>query len=585
MSNRRDQLTDDAITQFLRSRSADPELGLLDDIVQTVGATPQDRPWLELPGVRLPRRAVLIVAIALLLATMGAIGVGSLLLRPDLTVTPLPATAGDWERVQVELPSGHVGNVVSLAASPRGLLAVVGEGVPDGSEYLDEARLAVSTDGQNWTFVSDDQHPQLSTPRSFGYPSVLGTDRGFLMLQLQEVWTSEDGYDWQRLASPVTDAGLETMRAATAGGPGLVAVGGDKAWYSNDGSDWSVAAVPALPEEILARPDSERYVEMTGVTAVGNDLVAWGIAEVPLADNGDEHLVVPLLWASSDGRTWVSVADSEMVSVAAVTGGPGGFVAAGQADSRAAVWFSADGQAWARVAEEMPANMMLNAAAGTSNAHVVVGADGVCPDPESCPDQEAVIWTSADGRSWSRVPSDDRFTAASAETVVAWGSRFVVGGAQRRQPVMWISGSEQPESGGNARAAPAEAISTPAPGEPVQLAGTWQAADLPPDSGHQTMAIVELQGGTYQVTIRDDVASVCGGIPSTMTGVAEPAAAGTLVIEQPELACDDGSPAKAVTGPPLEEQLGGLELIYDSPRDALHDSFGLEWTRVPVAPR
>jgi len=90
MSERFDQLTDDRITQFLRSRSADPDLSLLDDIVRAVGATPQDRPWLGLPSTLLPRRTLLIVASALLLATIGAIGVGSRFLQPD----PLVITFG-----------------------------------------------------------------------------------------------------------------------------------------------------------------------------------------------------------------------------------------------------------------------------------------------------------------------------------------------------------------------------------------------------------------------------------------------------------------------------------------------------------
>ena len=53
MSERSEQLTDDAISQLLRTRSVDPELGLLDDIVRAVGATPQDRPWLGLRPMRL----------------------------------------------------------------------------------------------------------------------------------------------------------------------------------------------------------------------------------------------------------------------------------------------------------------------------------------------------------------------------------------------------------------------------------------------------------------------------------------------------------------------------------------------------
>ncbi|MEO6578479.1 MAG: hypothetical protein ABIO99_06230 [Candidatus Limnocylindria bacterium] len=92
MSERSDHLADDAIAQFLRTRSADPDLGLLDDIVRAAGATSQDRPWLGLRPILLPRRTLLIVASALLLAAMGAIGVGSRLLQPDPLVTTFGGT-------------------------------------------------------------------------------------------------------------------------------------------------------------------------------------------------------------------------------------------------------------------------------------------------------------------------------------------------------------------------------------------------------------------------------------------------------------------------------------------------------------
>jgi hypothetical protein len=232
---------------------------------------------------------------------------------------------------------------------------------------------------------------------------------------------------------------------ATAGGPGLVGVGDDKAWYSVDGSDWSLAAVPPLPAEILARPDSQRYVAMTGVTGAGNDLVAWGLAEVPLADNSDEHLVMPLLWASHDGRAWASVVDPEMDSVTAVTGGPHGFVATGQAGSEPAVWLSADGEVWERVAEggfTSPVRLELNSASATTAGYVVVGTDGQCVY-YPCPGQEIVIWTSPDGRSWSRIPSTDLSAGAQAYGSVAWGSSFVVGGAYDGKPAIWISASQQ----------------------------------------------------------------------------------------------------------------------------------------------
>lgn len=94
MSHRSDHLTDEVMTQFLRTRSADAELGLLDDIMRAVEATPQDRSWLRPPPMALPRRTLLVIALALLLASLGAIAVGSRLVQPD----PLPAIQEDMIR-------------------------------------------------------------------------------------------------------------------------------------------------------------------------------------------------------------------------------------------------------------------------------------------------------------------------------------------------------------------------------------------------------------------------------------------------------------------------------------------------------
>jgi len=85
--------------------------------------------------------------------------------------------------------------------------------------------------------------------------------------------------------------------------------------------------------------------------------------------------------------------------------------------------------------------------------------------------------------------------------------------------------------------------------------------------------------GSYGVTIRGDFASFCDGALSTMTAVAATRDANTIVIAQPDYACDDGSQAHALSGAPREEQLRNLSLSYDSLRDALIDPAGLEWTR------
>jgi hypothetical protein len=182
---------------------------------------------------------------------------------------------------------------------------------------------------------------------------------------------------------------------------------------------------------------------MTGVTAASQNLVAWGLAEVPLTDNPDENLVKPLLWASHDGRTWVDVVRPEMDSVTAVTGGPHGFVATGQVGGEAAVWRSADGEVWERVAEGVftsPVRLELSAVSATSAGYGIAATEGQCVW-YPCPDQDIVIWASADGRSWSSVPSDDRFTRSQASASVAWGSIFVVGGAFDGKPAVCITDS------------------------------------------------------------------------------------------------------------------------------------------------
>lgn len=76
-----------------------------------------------------------------------------------------------------------------------------------------------------------------------------------------------------------------------------------------------------------------------------------------------------------------------------------------------------------------------------------MGVDGFCGGGEGfCGSDEAVIWTSADGRSWTRVPSDGRFEGGNAKAATAWGSGFVIGGESDRRPAVWTSAPEGSES-------------------------------------------------------------------------------------------------------------------------------------------
>ena len=111
MSNRPDHMTDELITQFLRARTADPDAALLNDIVRTVEATPQERPSLglrliPLGGWKAPMMtrfvtfglgaAAVVVALfvgAQLLGTPGNVGSGG---EPTPTPEPSAVPQVDW---------------------------------------------------------------------------------------------------------------------------------------------------------------------------------------------------------------------------------------------------------------------------------------------------------------------------------------------------------------------------------------------------------------------------------------------------------------------------------------------------------
>lgn len=184
MSQRSEHLTDDALAQFLRSRSAGPDLGLLDDIVRTVVATPQDRPWLRLRPVRLPRTSLLIVASALLLATMGAIAVGTRFLVPDPLVSAFGGTwistsdaDGGTQTMSVEVSadgavdvtvhdtiatvcSGASSTMTGSGAIEGGTRIVIPQPVytcDDGSEPATSSGPPLEAQLRNWTLTRDSQ--------------------------------------------------------------------------------------------------------------------------------------------------------------------------------------------------------------------------------------------------------------------------------------------------------------------------------------------------------------------------------------------------------------------------------------------
>jgi len=139
------------------------------------------------------------------------------------------------------------------------------------------------------------------------------------------VWTSVDGATWSRVRQDdvLGGPGNQAIFDVTVGGPGLVAVGRDSGtvgsedygiaavWTSVDGFTWSrVAHDDAVFGRATGLPDD--IFNMKAVTAGGPGLVAVGVRggasdRVTTSGAWIENLPVGAVWTSVDGVTWSRV--------------------------------------------------------------------------------------------------------------------------------------------------------------------------------------------------------------------------------------------------------------------------------------
>jgi hypothetical protein len=240
------------------------------------------------------------------------------------------------------------------------------------------------------------------------------------------VWTSADGLAWSRVPGDETTLGGEgdqDMAAVVAGGPGLVAVGAEylgedwdaAVWTSADGLAWS--RVPH-DEGLFGGPDHQF---ITGVVAGGPGLIAVGSDRA----GGDTDGAV---WTSADGITWMRIQDEDLggewdQSLVAICAGGPGFVVVGEAFGSegldAAVWTSPDGLSWDRVPHDAaifggPGNQAMSAVAPGGPGLIAGGYDDA-----TASDMDAAVWTSPDGLLWARIPHDEVTFGGSGDQWVA----------------------------------------------------------------------------------------------------------------------------------------------------------------------
>lgn len=250
----------------------------------------------------------------------------------------------------------------------------------------------------------------------------------------------------------------DTISAVTSWGRGFVAVGiscpdyttqsqGEGVvWTSQNGVTWTRA--PSQEATTFGC-----WIAMSGPSAGMLDVAAGtpGIVIVGYATRTSPQpaVLLPTAWFSTDGVTWTRTTlenSSQLFRVNAVAWDGARFVAVGEdrddafsaeaiktAHSRAAVWTSADGRTWTRVkAAALDAGGMVDtmedpAAGGMTDiaagAAGLVGVGSTCSATSRC---TAAAWFSADGATWERaqVPAISGFLNA----VVARGSGYVAVG-------------------------------------------------------------------------------------------------------------------------------------------------------------
>jgi len=255
------------------------------------------------------------------------------------------------------------------------------------------------------------------------------------------------GYRWSRVAQDgavVAGEGDEWwMNSVTLGGPGLVAVGsvGNDAdadgavWTSVDGMIWS-----RVPHDEAVFGGDGAYA-MDTVLVGGSGLVAIG---------GNERGAA-VFWTSVDGFTWKRVSSDGFrggVVNDVIAGGPG-FVAVGENEQSAVVWTSVDGLSWSRVPHDQEVfglrlgygNGMVGVTVGGPGL-VAVGSDGLNSDAPTGR-AHAVVWTSVDGLTWSRVLHDESVFGGTGDQgmfdVVVGGPGLLAVGEDDEGATVWTS--------------------------------------------------------------------------------------------------------------------------------------------------
>lgn len=240
-------------------------------------------------------------------------------------------------------------------------------------------------------------------------------------------WRSVDGSSWTSV--PATAFRGAKVTAAIGTKDGFVAVGFA---IGSDGASRAVSWISSDGTSWIRSPDSQPLhgAAMSDVVTAGGGLLAVGLHDQPEA---------AAFWTSTDGLHWLPAPQPTGAAGAranSVAEGTRGYVAVGQDAAGAAVWTSTDGRTFTRQAlpTALSQGTRLTAIASGGPGYVAVGTT-----VDASQQQSGAIWTSSDGRAWTSVADPTDVQGVSLVSVAAGGGRLIAVGTARAGAVAFTS--------------------------------------------------------------------------------------------------------------------------------------------------
>ena len=195
---------------------------------------------------------------------------------------------------------------------------------------------------------------------------------------------------------------------------------------------------PEMPlDGVLRRRDRKQRIRRIGTAVLALAVAAVAIGGVIRAFDRAQTPPRPANLPSTP-KAWTRVPfpSSPGDAVLSITAGGPGLVATGLSDSDedSVIWTSPDGRTWSRV--QFRLGSVYDVTTGGPGL-VAVGTRAFGGGAGT--GDEAPVWTSADGLTWTEVPSDPVFRGAGMRAVTAGGPGLVSVGSTLDGPQAWFS--------------------------------------------------------------------------------------------------------------------------------------------------